>query len=130
MTASFDDARYISLETFRRNGTGVRTAVWFANAAAPGAPPVLYVYTGADSGKVKRIRRNGAARIAICDARGKVSGPWHDARATLVSGETFASGMRLLNRKYWPWKRIMDVLVRLRPRHARAMIALTEIQFP
>jgi hypothetical protein len=32
--AQFDKAKYFSLETFRKTGVGVRTAVWFARDPA------------------------------------------------------------------------------------------------
>jgi PPOX class probable F420-dependent enzyme len=116
--------RYLNLETYRRNGKGVLTPVWFAVAPEEAGAQKLYVYTTADSGKAKRIRRTGVVRIAPCDARGKVTGAWIAARAELVGSEEFACGMRLLNRKYWPWKQILDLSVRLLPRHQRVMIAI------
>ena len=67
--------RYLSLESFRRSGAGVRTPIWFATAAGDGAR-TLYVYSTADSGKAKRIRRDGRVRIAACDMRGAISGAW------------------------------------------------------
>ena len=118
---AFDGKKYLSLETFRQSGKAVRTPVWFA--AADGG--TLYVYTTAESGKAKRIRRNGTVRIAPCDARGKITGHWIDARAALVTGQEFDRGMRLLNRKYWPLKRLMDWGVRLFGRHQRVMIAIS-----
>ncbi len=120
MTA-FDGKKYLSLETFRQSGKAVRTPVWFAVADAG----TLYVYTTAESGKAKRIRRNGTVRIAPCDARGKIIGDWIDARAALVTGQEFDRGMGLLNRKYWPLKRLMDLGVRLFGRHQRVMIAIS-----
>ena len=118
----FDQARYLSLETFRKSGTGVKTPVWFA--AADTDRDLLYVYSGADSGKMKRVRRDGVVRIAPCGARGSVTGPWVDARAAFVTGEEFKEGMRLLNRKYRPWKQILDLMFRLRPRDRRVVIAI------
>jgi PPOX class probable F420-dependent enzyme len=114
--------RYLSLETYRKTGRGVRTPVWFAAEPAESGPPKLYVYSTADSGKAKRIRRTGVVKIAPCDARGRVTGPWTAAHATIVGGEEFERGMRLLNRKYWPWKRILDMFVR----HARVVIAIRQ----
>lgn len=35
--------------------------------------------------RVKRLRRSPRARIAPCDARGRVRGDWRDATARLVS---------------------------------------------
>jgi uncharacterized protein len=82
--------RYLSLETFRKNGKGVRTPVWFAVAPTDGdiaAEPKIYVYTTADSGKAKRIRNRGMARIAACSAFGRITGSWFDVRVEIVSGE-------------------------------------------
>lgn len=115
----FDGAKYLSLETFRKSGQGVRTPVWFADA-----PDALYVYTTAASGKAKRIRRDGYVKIAPCDARGKVTGDWRDASATIVGPDEFATGMRLLNRKYRPWKQILDLSVLLLRRHERIVLAI------
>lgn len=121
--ASLDGKKYLSLETYRRNGAAIRTPVWFA--AEPAAdPPLLYVYTTEDSGKAKRIRRSGVVKIAPCDARGKPTGAWLDATAAIVGPAEFEQGMRRLNRKYWPIKQIMDLSVKLFPRHRRVMIAI------
>ncbi len=120
-TTALVGAKYLNLETYRRNGKGVRTPVWFA--VAPG-DVALYVYTTADSGKVKRIRGNNAVRIARCDARGKVAGAWIDALAEIGDGAAFDRGMRLLDRKYWPWKRLLDLAACVAPRHRRVMLLI------
>ena len=54
-------ARYVNLETFRKNGTGVQTPVWVAPDGED-----LVIFTNGDSYKVKRLRRNSAVRIAEC----------------------------------------------------------------
>jgi PPOX class probable F420-dependent enzyme len=80
--ASLGDRKYISLETFKKNGDGVKTPVWFVlrdNA--------LYVYTEATSWKVKRIRNNPRVRVAPCSIRGVVKGPWMDSTASIVEGD-------------------------------------------
>ena len=120
--SDFRAQKYLSLETYRASGAGVRTPVWFA--AAPG--PALYVYSAADTGKAKRIRRSGLVRIAPCDIRGNVSGDWMDAQAAIVGPDEFRRAMPLLNRKYWPWKAMLDFLVRFRPGDRRIVIAITE----
>src|SRR5262245_13493315 len=48
----FVGQRYLNLESYKRDGTPVQTPVWFAEEQG-----VLYVYTLANAGKVKRIRR-------------------------------------------------------------------------
>ena len=79
--AQFGGQKYMSLETFKKNGQGVKTPVWFVvhNDA-------LYVYTEADSWKVKRIRNNPRVRVAVCNIRGDVKGGWFDATASIVEG--------------------------------------------
>ena len=52
--------KYLSLTSFKRDGTGVATPVWFVVD-----DPRLLVKTGRDSLKVSRIRRNPAVLIAI-----------------------------------------------------------------
>jgi PPOX class probable F420-dependent enzyme len=106
--ASLQDQKYINLETFRKNGQGVRTPVWFAGEPEQGPPEKLYVYSTADSGKAKRIRNNPRVRVAPCDVRGKLLGDWIDAVAAIVSGEEAEHGMKLLNKKYFPWKQMLD----------------------
>jgi PPOX class probable F420-dependent enzyme len=120
----FSGEKYLNLETFRQSGAGVRTPVWFA--AAPGADGAmrLYVYSAADAGKVKRIRHTGAVRIAPCTASGTITGGWVEARAGFVTGNELDQGMRLLNRKYWPWKSLLDILARLRPGAKRVLIEI------
>jgi len=113
-------ARYLNLESFKRNGTAVRTPLWFA----PDADGTFYIYSQAEAYKVKRLRRTPACRVATCDMRGNVSGPWLEARAEILSGEAAARGMALLDRRYWPWKQMLGLLARLRPGAARAVIAL------
>ena len=120
----FADQKYLSLESYRKTGQAVRTPVWFA--AEPDDPegPVIYVYSTADSGKAKRIRRDGTVKIALCDSRGRITGNWVEAHAAIVAN---SRGMALLNRKYRPWKLMMDLFVRLFVRHERVMIAIRPV---
>ena len=70
---------YVSLTSFRRDGTPVATPVWVI--AHDGR---LYVWTGARTGKVRRIRGNPEVTLAACTARGTVTGPPRRARAAIV----------------------------------------------
>jgi PPOX class probable F420-dependent enzyme len=130
--AALASKQYLNLETYRRSGKGVRTPVWFATAPEDGsaAAQTLYVYTTADSGKAKRIRANSVVKIAPCDARGAVNGPWIDARAVVVAAEEFDRGMRLINRKYRPLKQIIDWFTLLSGRirrHERIVLAIRPV---
>jgi PPOX class probable F420-dependent enzyme len=73
-------ARYVSLATFRKSGAAVATPVWCAFADGDG-----YVFSAAEAGKVKRLRRSARARLAVCDVRGRLLGGWHEATAQIVT---------------------------------------------
>jgi hypothetical protein len=105
--AALQRHKYLSLETFRKNGQGVATPVWFAGEPGQGAPEKVYVYSTEDSGKAKRIRNNSRVRVAPCDMRGKLLGEWIEAQAEIVSGAEAEHGMKLLNKKYFPWKQLL-----------------------
>src|ERR1700722_3413633 len=115
--------KYASFESFRKSGQGVRTPVWFAADPADAASKTLYIYSTADSGKAKRIRRNSRVRIAPCDMRGHLLGDWIEARGEIVAGEEARRGMRLINTKYKPWKQLLDFFSRF-SRRGRVVFAV------
>ena len=117
--ASLAGHSYISLESFKRSGQGVAVPVWFAERDG-----ILYVYSEAASGKVKRIRNNPRVRVAPCDARGRLKGDWMEATARLLDGEDALRADDLLNAKYGWQKRLLGFFARFRP-HPRAYIAIT-----
>ena len=99
--ADLRNARYISLTTYRRDGTPVATPVW--SAMGDGR---LYVQTGRDSGKVKRLRRDPRVTLARCRASGRISGPAVAGRARILDAEDAETAARLLRRKYGWQKRL------------------------
>ena len=116
---AFADKKYLNLETYRKNGAGVQTPVWFAadpSMNLDSADAKLYVYTTGDSGKVKRIRNNGRVKVAPCNSRGGLLGEWVEAQAEIVTGDEAARGMSLLNKKYMPWKQLLNFFAMFRPR--------------
>jgi PPOX class probable F420-dependent enzyme len=115
--AQFEGHNYISLETFKRNGEGVKAPVWFV--LHDGA---FYIYTETDSWKVKRIRNNPRARVAVCNVRGTVKGPWLDGTASIIEGDERLTADRLLDRKYF-LKRIANLFKKNRPQ-TRTMVRI------
>ncbi|MFQ3566053.1 MAG: PPOX class F420-dependent oxidoreductase [Aggregatilineales bacterium] len=101
--------RYMSLTTFRKDGTPVPTPVWFAQEGDH-----LYVVTGAESGKVKRIRRNAQVEVAPCTVRGELLGESAEAMARILPEEDAPHADALLNRKYSWQKWAFDLVGRLR----------------
>jgi len=123
--AGFVGQKYLNLETFKKSGQGVKTPVWFAEDPATkldSEDAKLYVYTIGESGKVKRIRNNASVRIAPCNMRGDVQGDWVAARVEIVSGRDAAHGMQLLNRKYLPWKQLLDFFATFRKRERTVFV--------
>jgi uncharacterized protein len=116
--AQLTEARYLSLETYRRTGQAVPTPVWFVVYR-----DTIYVYTLASAGKVKRIRNNPRVRIAPCDARGRLKGAWVEATARIVSDTEAAQAHDLLAAKYGWMKRLADLFRKIRPK-PRAVIAI------
>ena len=88
--------RYISLASFRKNGTPVHTPVWFAEDNGK-----LYVMTGTKFWKYKRIRNNPQVKIAPCTIRGRITGPEFPATARILPLEEFAQARKRINAKYW-----------------------------
>jgi len=93
---AFTGKKYLAIESYRKDGTAVRTPVWFAQEGE-----TLYVWTQAGSGKAQRIRREGRIRIAPCTASGAPLGEWIEARAQAdASPEALAHVQALMRRKY------------------------------
>jgi PPOX class probable F420-dependent enzyme len=119
--SQFAGQKYLNLETFRKNGQGVATPVWFAEEKG-----VFYIYSLQESGKFKRIRNTPRCRVAPCDMRGRLCGQWVEATARILQGDEALRANELLNAKYGIQKRALDFLARLRatPR-PRAYLAIT-----
>ena len=107
--ARLEAERYLSLETRRRSGKAVATAVWFA-----GDDGVLYIRTFRGTAKVGRMVHDPAVRIAPCDKAGKVTGAWVAARARIAEGAEATRAEGLLNRKYGLTKHLADAWYRWR----------------
>jgi PPOX class probable F420-dependent enzyme len=96
LPTTFDLQSYLNLETFRKNGVGVKTPVWFVEDGA-----TLFVRTDATSGKVKRIRNNRQVHIAPCKMDGALLGDWIGASARMVNDQEIDRKVdRLLGKKY------------------------------
>src|SRR5512132_2813241 len=68
--------RYLSVTSFKRDGTGVATPVWFVSDGRR-----LFALTDLHSPKVRRIRRNPRVLIASCLPGGKLRNEPVPARA-------------------------------------------------
>jgi uncharacterized protein len=72
--------RYLSVTSFKRDGTGVATPLWFVSDGGR-----LFALTDAHSAKVARIRRNPQVLIAPCRVSGKLRGEPVPAHAEVLT---------------------------------------------
>lgn len=105
-------SRYVRLVTHRRDGTGVPTPVW---AAEDGGE--LLVWTLRDSGKVKRLRRDGRVTLTPCTVRGKTAEDATpvEAHATVLDGAAHLTRVRAAIAAKYGWQfRLFDLLGKVR----------------
>ena len=90
-------SRYVSLTTYRKNGTPVATPIWHVPHDGE-----LWMVTGAGSGKVKRIRNNPQVQVTPCSIRGTVApgAPSSTGTARLLDAAGTAEARQLLARRY------------------------------
>jgi PPOX class probable F420-dependent enzyme len=87
--------KYLSVTSFKRDGTAVATPVWFA--AENGH---LLVETDGNSDKAKRIRHDAHVSVAPCSASGKLKGEPVEAHAEFLPESERARVERLMEQKY------------------------------
>lgn len=106
MAGPLADETYVNLETFKVDGTGVRTPVWVAPL-----DDTLVVFTDGTSYKVRRIRRNSRVRVAACDVRGGNNGPWSEGICVVMDdGAREARAYEALREKYGWQMRVVDLV--------------------
>jgi PPOX class probable F420-dependent enzyme len=100
MVESLADARYISLTTFRSDGSAVSTPVWVASDDGRR----LLVWTGGTTWKAKRIRRDPHVLVARSNFRGRERGPRIEGSARIVDVDVKA----LIRKKYGLQMRLLE----------------------
>lgn len=122
------NAKYVSLVTFRRTGDAVPTPVWFALDSG-----TIYVESGPEAGKVKRVRHTSRVTVAPCKLNGKVTGAALDGQARILTDQAEITAAQAaltranpLTRTYWYG--FLDVLriLRRKPKVALTYIAITQ----
>jgi PPOX class probable F420-dependent enzyme len=103
MLDQYINQRFAALETYRKNGTAVRTPLLFVIHRER-----LYMRTAAHTYKVKRIRNNPMVRVAPSTFKGVLKGRWIEGEARIYD----AADMQWVNalsiqRNGW-FKRLVD----------------------
>lgn len=92
---ALEEPKYANLTTFRKSGEPVPTPVWFAMVDGR-----VYVQTGVDSGKVKRIRNDPRVLLTPSTPRGKPRGADVEGVARVVEGEELPRARAALSGRY------------------------------
>ncbi len=116
----FKKEQYINLETFRKNGVGVKTPVWFVEVNAE-----LCFITEPQSGKVKRMRNNPAVKIAPCKMDGTVTGEWLPASIHFMQGDEIQIVDKQYSKKYGLMKVLFELPKIFSKKPERAFIAIS-----
>jgi len=93
--------RYISLTTFRKDGSELSTPVWVVTDDGKR----LLVWTGGQTWKAKRIRRNPRVLVAPSTIRGRERGPRIEGTARILDGYDVKA---LIRRKYGWQMRLLE----------------------
>jgi uncharacterized protein len=117
---SFLKQQYLNIETFRKNGVGVKTPVWFVESNNE-----LCFVTEPQSGKVKRMRNNPKVRVAPCKMDGTVTGEWQPATVRFMQGDEIKNAEKLYNKKYGLMKFLFELPKLFSKKPEQAFIAIT-----
>ncbi|MEV8589256.1 PPOX class F420-dependent oxidoreductase [Streptomyces sp. NPDC051180] len=116
--------RYVSLTTYRKDGTPVATPVWYAVEGSE-----LYAWTRTDSWKVKRLRNDPRVVVVVCDVRGRIADGAErvQGEGRLVTGEELGRIRGLLSRKYtWQfWLTDVPAMIARRGKRPHTGIVVT-----
>lgn len=91
----FLDQKYINLETYKKDGTPVRTPVWFVIDNY-----LIYVITRDSTGKVKRLKNNQDVQIVSCSFKGEPKNEWIKGKAEKITGREVDIAIKLRKKKY------------------------------
>jgi len=87
--------KYISVETFKKDGTSVKTPVWFTIK-----DNLVYVVTRDQTGKVKRLKNNLNVKIATCNIKGKIKGRWNSGTVEILNKQETEEAVKRRDKKY------------------------------
>jgi len=100
----FLDQKYINLETYKKDGTHVRTPVWFVIDK-----DLIYVITRDSTGKVKRLKNNQDVRIVSCSFKGEPKDEWIKGKTEMITGEEADKAIKLRKKKYGMFARLSGI---------------------
>jgi PPOX class probable F420-dependent enzyme len=124
-TAALDNAKYVSLTSFKKDGSAVSLPIWLQGSGG------TYVMMTADgSYKVKRIRNNPAIQLQVCNMKGVVAdgAVTFDGNAQIVEGPEAAVIEKKVRARYGIMGKLMTapmkLMAKLKPQPAVATVGL------
>ncbi len=105
---TFEKAKYINIQTYKKNGQPISTPVWFIIKDNK-----IFFRTSHNSGKIKRIRNNNKVKFALCDIRGKIKGEWYEG-VTNIENDSNNSILVQINKKYGISSRLMKIFYKIK----------------
>ena len=101
--------RYLSITSFKRDGTGVATPVWFVSDGTR-----LFAFTDLHSAKIRRIYRNPRVLVASCWVNGKLRREPVTARVQVLTDTSHLERIqKLLLKRYKISYRVVMLFYRL-----------------
>lgn len=101
--------RYLSITSFKRDGTGIATPVWFVSDGSR-----LFAFTDLHSAKIRRVRRNPNVLVASCRPWGALrSKPFHGRAEVLTDTSDLQRVRQLLLARYKISYRVVMFFYRL-----------------
>ena len=102
-------AEYVSLTTYRKDGTAVATPIWIAPSDGR-----LYFFSETKAWKVKRIGNNSDVTMQPCSVRGviKQGSPIVEGSARVLEFGDSARVRKIMNKKYGLIARLSELGVR------------------
>jgi PPOX class probable F420-dependent enzyme len=101
--------RYLSVTSFKRDGSGVATPVWFVSDGRR-----LFALTDLHSAKVRRIRRSPRVLVAPCGPSGKLRGEPIPAHVEVLTATADLERVqKLLMQRYKVSYRVVMLFYRL-----------------
>ncbi|MDR4510807.1 MAG: PPOX class F420-dependent oxidoreductase [Nitrososphaeraceae archaeon] len=101
--------KYINLQTQRKDGNFVSTPVWFVIK-----DDEIFIRSGSNSGKIKRIRNNKNVKFASCNIKGKIKGEVYDAIANFEFTSDYKEINLLFDKKYRVMVSLLKIFYKLK----------------
>ena len=124
-TAALDNAKYVSLTSFKKDGSAVSLPIWLQ-----GSGGTYDMMTADGSYKVKRIRNNPAIQLQVCNMKGVVAdgAVTFDGNAQIVEGPEAAVIEKKVRARYGIMGKLMTapmkLMAKLKPQPAVATVGL------